>query len=218
MTPVPDRLVFALPKGRLLSAVEPLLTAAGLDLSCVAAAGRRLLLDLPSGHRVLLVKPADVPTYVDRGIAHAGIAGLDTLLESGVDLYEPLDLGVGRCRMVVAEPKAAPRRLRRGMDLVVATKYPRIARAHYLGRGIHPDLIELSGSVELGAVSGLADQIVDLVESGATLLENGLVEVETVLESSARLVVAPAALKLHSSTIARLNEALSNATERTLHA
>ncbi len=211
MTPVPERLVLALPKGRLLPAVAPLFARAGLDLSPVLAPGRRLRFELPSGDAVLLVKPADVPTYVDRGVAHVGVAGRDTLLESGRDLYEPLDLGVGRCRLVVAEPAASARPLRRGMALTVATKYPRIARAHYLRRGIHPDVIELAGSVELGAIAGLADQIVDLVESGSTLRANGLREVETILESSARLAVAPAALKLRARRISALVEALGRA-------
>ncbi|RMG96409.1 MAG: ATP phosphoribosyltransferase [Deltaproteobacteria bacterium] len=211
MTPVPDPLVFALPKGRLVRAVTPLFRRAGIDLSVLDEAGRRLRFELPTGDTVLLVKPADVPTYVDRGVAHVGVAGLDTLLEADRDLYEPLDLGVGRCRMVVAEPAGTPRDLRRGMDLRVATKYPRIARAHYLRRGIHPDVIELAGSVELGAVVGLADQIVDLVESGSTLRENGLREVETVLHVSARLVVGPAALKLRSDRISRLVDALAAA-------
>jgi ATP phosphoribosyltransferase len=213
MAPVPERLTFALPKGRILDQALPLLAAAGLDIApALDEAGRKLLFELPSGETILLVKPVDVPTYVEHGIADFGIAGLDTLLEQSRDLYEPVDLGIGRCRLAVAEPRDARRGLRRGMALRVATKYPRCALRHYRARGIQPDIIPLWGSVELGPITGLADQIVDLVESGETLRQNALVEVETIFEVSSRLIVNAASLRLKqpavSQTIASLRRAV----------
>jgi ATP phosphoribosyltransferase len=201
-------LTFALPKGRLIDAVLPLLDAAGIALGeTVAQAGRRLEVVAPDGTRVLLVKPSDVPTYVEYGVADVGIAGRDTLEEQGRDLYEPVDLGIGACRLVVAEPVDRPR-LRRTTELRVATKYPRLARKHYLARGIAPEIIPLLGSVELGAITGLADQIVDLVESGETLRQNRLQEVETIMHVTSRLVVHPASLKLQAVAVSRVIEAL----------
>jgi ATP phosphoribosyltransferase len=220
MAPVPERLTFALPKGRILDQALPLLAAAGLDLaSALDEAGRKLLFELPSANgwvtRIMLVKPVDVPTYVEHGIADFGIAGLDTLLEQGRDLYEPVDLRTGRCRLVVAEPATSSSSLQRGMNLRVATKYPRCALRHYRARGIQPDIIPLWGSVELAPITGLADQIVDLVESGETLRQNDLVEVETIFQVTSRLIVNAASLRLKqpavSRTIAALRRAVENA-------
>jgi len=218
--PVAEPIAIALPKGRILDQALPLLARAGIDLRAVVAdAGRRLLLPTPLGGRVLLVKPVDVPTYVEHGIADLGIAGLDTLAEEDRDLYEPVDLGIGRCRMVVAEPMSAQDRpLRRpGEGLRVATKYPRIALRHYRARGIQAQMIHLVGSVELGAVTGLADQIVDLVESGETLRQNHLREVETILHVTSRLIVHPASLKLKRARIEALIGALRTAITQPSH-
>jgi ATP phosphoribosyltransferase len=157
---------------------------------------------------VLLVKPADVPTYVEYGVADFGIAGRDTLEEQDRDLYEPVDLGIAACRLVVAEPMDRPARLRRGMSLRVATKYPNLCRKHYEAKGISPEIIPLYGSVELGALTGLADQIMDLVESGETLRQNRLQEVETVMHVTSRLIVHPASLKLRSDRVSRVVSAL----------
>ncbi len=202
-------LTFALPKGRLLDRALPLLDEAGIELTeAVENAGRRLEVVAPDGTRVLLVKPIDVPTYVEYGVADIGIAGGDTLEEQGRDLYEPVDLGIGACRLVVAEPLDRATRLRRTTELRVATKYPRLARKHYLSRGIAPEIIPLLGSVELGAVTGLADQIVDLVESGETLRQNRLTEVETIMHVTSRLVVHPASLKLRAAEVSRVIEAV----------
>lgn len=230
MAPVPERLTFALPKGRILDQAMPLLAAAGLDLAdALQQAGRKLLFELPGGTRIMLVKPVDVPTYVEHGIADVGIAGLDTLLEQGRDLYEPVDLGTGRCRLVVAEPAGHSDSLnslvhggrgglRRGMNLRVATKYPRCALRHYRAQGIQPDIIPLWGSVELAPITGLADQIVDLVESGETLRQNDLVEVETIFEVTSRLIVNAASLRLKqpavSHTIAALRRAIETGKRR----
>jgi ATP phosphoribosyltransferase len=214
MAPRAERLTFALPKGRILKQVLPLLRQVGLDLGLVweGEHDRRLLIDLPGGARVLLVKPVDVPTYVERGIADLGVAGSDTLGEAARDLYEPLDLQIGRCRLVVAEPADRPAPLRRGMHLRVATKYPRLTLNHYRAKGIHPDIIPLFGSVELAPITGLADQIVDLVESGATLRQNNLQEVETILYVTSRLIVHPASLKLKQAPVGALIAALRAAT------
>lgn len=206
---VKAELTFALPKGRILDQTLPLLERAGVSIAeAVGGAGRRLMVDLPGGARALLVKPTDVPTYVEYGIADVGIAGRDTLEEQGRDLYEPIDLGVAACRMVVAEPSERPSRMLRGMALRVATKYPRLTQRHYLARGISPEIIPLYGSVELGALTGLADQIVDLVESGETLRQNALVEVETIMHVTSRFIVHPASLKLKPDTLSGLIEAL----------
>jgi ATP phosphoribosyltransferase len=216
MAPVPERLTFALPKGRILDQAMPLLAAAGLDLAAALDdAGRKLLFELPGGTRIMLVKPVDVPTYVEHGIADFGIAGLDTLLEQGRDLYEPVDLGTGCCRLVVAEPSSTSRRsgLRRGMNLRVATKYPRCALRHYRARGIQPDIIPLWGSVELAPITGLADQIVDLVESGETLRQNDLVEVETIFQVTSRLIVNAASLRLKQPAVSHTIAALRRAVE-----
>ncbi|MFO0635728.1 MAG: ATP phosphoribosyltransferase [Nannocystaceae bacterium] len=201
-------LTIALPKGRILGDAAALLGRAGLGTDALRGDDRRLSIPLPGGHRALLVKPIDVPTYVEYGVAALGVAGGDTLREQARDLYEPVDLGIGRCRLVVAEPRDRPSTLQRGMTVRVATKYPRLARAHYLARGIDPEVIELGGSVELAAVTGLADQIVDLVESGETLRQNGLREVDTVLEVTSRLIVNPAALKLHAAQVTAVIEAI----------
>ena len=205
-----DSLTFALPKGRILKQALPLLKRVGVDLAAVweGEHDRRLLFDLPGDARILLVKPVDVPTYVEHGIADVGIAGSDTLGEEARDLYEPVDLGIGACRLVVAEPAARPTALRRGMALRVATKYPRLALRHYRARGIKPDIIPLFGSVELGPITGLSDQIVDLVESGETLRQNNLREVETILHVTSRLIVHPASLKLKQAAVTDLIAAL----------
>lgn len=204
-----EELTFALPKGRILGPALALLQAAGVDTGELGQAkDRRLMLDLPGGGRALLVKPSDVPTYVEHGVADLGIAGADTLREQARDLYEPVDLGIGACRLTVAEPRDRPARLRRGMQLRVATKYPNLARNHYHSKGISPEIIPLYGSVELGPITGLADQIVDLVESGETLRQNRLVEVETVMHVTSRLIVHPASLKLEPGPVARIIDAL----------
>lgn len=216
MRAVGEGLTFALPKGRILRSALGLLTKAGLELGDVEpGSDRKLLLDLPNGVRILLVKPSDVPTYVEHGAADIGVAGSDTLEEQGRDLYEPVDLEIGACRLAIAEPTDRPARLKRGMELRVATKYPKLARRHYSERGISPEIIPLYGSVELGPITGLADQIVDLVESGETLRQNRLVEVETIMHVSSRLIVHPATLKLRPQPIAALVEALRRVVEQT---
>lgn len=203
-----DPIILALPKGRLADEAVALFSRAGYDISSVLGESRRLVHDCGE-LRVLVVRSSDVPTYVAYGAADAGICGRDVLDEQGRDLYEPLDLGIGACRMVLAEPAQRPVDERLPIHLRVATKYPEITRRFTQSRGITAEVIELGGSVELAAIAGLADRIVDLVQSGETLRANGLVEVQTIMEVTARLVVNPARLKLRSATLSAFIERLA---------
>jgi ATP phosphoribosyltransferase len=166
--------------------------------------------DARHGLRFLALKPVDIPVYVEHGAADLGIVGKDLLLEQGRDVYEPLDLGFGSCRLVVAEPA----HLRLTDDpaawssLRVATKYPRLAERHFHQKGIQVEIVPLAGSVELAPAMGLAERIVDLVDSGRTLRENGLVEVEEIARSTARLIVNRASLKTCHAAIQALMDAL----------
>ncbi|MGB1700365.1 MAG: ATP phosphoribosyltransferase [Nannocystaceae bacterium] len=206
------RLTFALPKGRIIKDAAPILEAAGISLEGVAQKGdRRLEFEIGEDYRVLLVKPTDVPTYVGHGVADFGIVGRDTLEEQSRDLYEPIDLEIGRCRMCVAEPRTAPARATAGTLIKVATKYPTVAERHYRAKGVETEIIPLFGSVELGCLTSLADQIVDIVESGETLRQNDLVEVETIFSVSSRLVVSPASLKVDRIRIRDIIEAIREA-------
>ena len=194
-----DRLTIALPKGRVLRAVAPLLGRAGADAQVLLADDRSLVREMATAQlRFLLLKPDDVPTYVEYGAADLGICGRDVLMERPSDTYQPLDLAVGRCRMVVAgvkgrrEPAGVPR---------VATKYPRSATAYFAQRGVQVDVVYLQGSVELAPLVGLSDLIVDLVETGATLVQNGLEERAEVARISSVLIANRAAYKLRQERI-----------------
>jgi ATP phosphoribosyltransferase len=201
-------LTVAVPKGRVLRALAPVFERAGIDASEVLADDRRLIRHSADDNlRFLLLKPDDVPTYVEYGAADLGISGRDVLLERGYDLYQPLDLGIGRCRMVVAAPQGAvipavPR---------VATKYPRITARHFAARGVQAEIIFVQGSVELAPLVGLADLIVDLVESGATLAENNLAEREVICEIASVLVANRSIYKLRHDSVAPFVERLRNA-------
>lgn len=199
-------LTVALPKGRVLRAVAPLLSRAGVDAGILLSDERALVRESPeAGLRFLLLKPDDVPTYVEYGAADLGVCGRDVLVERMCDLYQPLDLAVGRCRMVLAgvAGRAAPSGVPR-----VATKYPRIAAEHFARRGVQAEVIYVYGSVELAPLTGLSDLIVDLVETGATLAQNGLVEIEDVARISSVLVANRAAYKLQQSRVRPLVETL----------
>ena len=203
----PDALLtVAVPKGRILAEAVALLRRAGIDARGALRDQRRLSIDLPgAGLRLLLLRPADVPTYVAHGAADVGVAGSDVLEESDADLYEPLDLGIGRCRMVVAEPIDGASVARDGHgQLRVVTKYPNVTRRWLEGKGIAAEVIRVAGSVEIGAIMGLADRIVDLVQTGGTLRANHLREVETIMDVSSRLVVNRAALKVRRAAVDRL--------------
>lgn len=206
-------LTIAIAKGRLQAETLDLLTSAGLVFSDEALSSRRLAIEDESGRfRLIFVKPADVPVYVEHGIADCGIVGRDVLLESDADLLQPLSLNLGACRIVVAaKNEVAVKQL--GM-LRVATKYPRIAARHFGARGVAVELIELSGSVELAAVLGLADCIVDLVETGKTLQENDLSVVDVITESSARIVVNRASYQLKAAAVSQFIRSLEKTIRR----
>jgi ATP phosphoribosyltransferase len=173
---------------------------AGIDLGTTLGDTRRLTHD-SGGLRVLVVRSQDVPTYVEHGAADLGIAGRDVLEEERPDLYEPLDLGLGACRMVVAERGDRPVDERGLVHVRVATKYPEVTRRWLQGRGLYAEVIKLYGSVELAPLVGLGDRIVDLVSTGETLRQNGLVEVDTIMHVTSRLVVNKASLKLRGPEI-----------------
>jgi ATP phosphoribosyltransferase len=214
MTPT---VTLALSKGRIFEETMPLLAAAGIEVLEDPEKSRKLI--LPTSRpdvRVVLVRATDVPTYVQYGGADLGVTGFDTLLEHGSEngnagLYQPLDLGIARCRMSVAvradfDYASA---VRQGSRLKVATKYVGIARDFFAAKGVHVDLIKLYGSMELAPLTGLADAIVDLVSTGNTLRANQLVEVERIMDISSRLVVNQAALKLKREPIRRIIDAFS---------
>jgi ATP phosphoribosyltransferase len=213
----PRLLTIALPRGRILDEALPLFAKAGVDLGAAekARAGRRLIIPIPEhGLRVLIVRDTDVPAYVEHGAADLGVAGRDVLEEQDRDLYEPLDLGIGRCRLVVAEPKERPVDETAQVHLRYATKFPELTRRHLQARGTVAEIIKLYGSIEIAPMIGLADRIVDLVSSGETLRQHQLREVETILEVSARICVGRAAAKLYGDQIDELVSRLRRACAR----
>ena len=205
----------ALSKGRILDETLPLFAAAGIRASEDPAASRKLIIGTSRRNlRLIIVRATDVPTYVRYGAADLGVVGGDILMEQGGDgLYQPLDLGIARCRMLVAVRNGFDyrRAVRQGARLRVATKYLSIAREHFAAKGVHVDLIKLYGSMELAPLTGLADAIVDLVSTGNTLKANGLVAVEEIAQISARLAVNQAAFKLKHAAIEPLLDALKRA-------
>ncbi len=196
-----EPLVMALPKGRILEEARPLLAHAGIEPEPEFddPKSRKLKFKTSNpGLDLISVRSFDVATIVAFGGAHLGIAGSDVLMEFAYsEIYAPLDLGIGRCRMAVAEPKAMSESddPRRWSHVRVATKYPEITRAHFAARGVQAECIKLNGSMEIAPSLGLCQRIVDLVSTGSTLKANGLVEIEQVAEVSSRLVVNRAALK-----------------------
>ena len=207
------QLTIAVAKGRLQAETLDLLTGMGLAFSSEALSSRQLAIEDGSrSYRLIFVKPADVPVYVEYGVADCGIVGRDVLLESSTDLLQPLSLNIGACRIVVAAKNDA--QLNRLGMLRVATKYPRIAARHFGARGVAVDLIELSGSVELAPILGLADCIVDVVATGKTLEENGLRIVEVITDSAARLVVNRASYQLKAEALGQFIKSLEDTLRR----
>ena len=208
-----EKLTVALPKGRMQDEVLALFAAAGYPMD--GEVGRKLFFDDETGRlRFMLAKPGDVPTYVEYGAADLGVAGLDVLRENDYDLYEPLGLGVGACRLSLAgPPEVLERNLRLEANVRVASKYPRQARAYFESRGITAEVIYLTGSIELAPAVGIADLLVDLVQTGRTLVENGLIELETIMTSQATLVVNPASHKLRFEAVQGVIAALSRVVE-----
>ncbi len=205
----------ALSKGRILEETLPLLARAGIVPSENPETSRKLIVATnDSDVSIVILRAQDVPTYVQHGAADLGVAGKDVLLEHGGDgLYQPLDLRIGRCRLVVATRRGFDwaGTVQRGARIRVASKYVDTAREHFAAKGMHVDLIKLYGSMELAPLTGLADAIVDLVSTGNTLKANQLVEVETIMEITSRLVVNQAALKLKREPIRAIIDAFASA-------
>lgn len=207
-----ELITVAVPKGRLLDEASALFErAVGVSPKALLSGTRKLAADAPeAGLRFISIRAADVASYVEHGAAAVGIVGLDVLREEPRDLYEPLDLGIGRCDVIVARPRGA-KPLPRGVAPRVATKYVALATRHFAAKGIPAEIIPLHGSIEVAPSLGLADVIVDITETGETLRANGLVVEERVLAVTARLVVNRVALKLHAERLRRLIKALSKA-------
>lgn len=201
-----DKITIALSKGRLAEQAIELMEAAGYDCSAAKEKSRKLILeDSRTGFRFIMAKPADVPTYVEYGAADIGVVGKDTLLEEGRHLYEVLNLGFGACRMCVCGAKDLAGRLDMIPNKRVATKYPHIAKEYFEGKKHESvEIIKLNGSVELAPLIGLSEVIVDIVESGKTLEENGLAVLETIADISARMVVNRVSMKMKSERIQEL--------------
>jgi ATP phosphoribosyltransferase len=208
-------ITLALSKGRIFDETLPLLAAAGIRPTDDPERSRKLVLRTSRRDlRLLIVRASDVPTYVQYGAAELGVAGKDVLLEhGGAGLYQPLDLGIAACRMMVAVPEGFDYAgaVRQGARIRVATKYIQTAREHFAAKGVHVDLIRLYGSMELAPIVGLADAIVDLVSSGNTLRANRLLAVEEIRPISARLIVNQAALKLKRDAIQPLLDEFAKA-------
>ena len=208
-------ITIALSRGRIYDETVPLLKAAGIVARGNPETSRKLILATNRRDvRLIIVRAADVPTYVQYGAADLGVAGKDVLDEhGGQGLYQPLDLGIARCRMMVAVPAGFDyrRAVRQGARLKVATKYVQTAREHFAAKGVHVDLIKLYGSMELAPLTGLADAIVDLVSTGRTLKANNLKAVETIAPVSARLIVNQAALKVKRAALQPLLDAFTRA-------
>jgi len=201
-------LTIALSKGKLFEPAMELLARVGLISRKISGESRRLVFENPaSGTTIMIVRPSDVPTYVEYGAVDAGIVGADVLMEQATDVYEPLDLGFGACRLAVAAP-AAIKSNGRLNKLRVATKYPNVTERHFTNKGIPIEIIKLYGSIELAPMVGLADCIVDLISTGKTLKAHHLVVKEIIASSTARLIVNRASLKLKYQRINDLIEAL----------
>ena len=206
-----ETLTIALSKGRMQEQSLELFARAGIHVNEDERNSRKLLLTSGDGlYNFVFVKPGDVPTYVEYGVADAGICGRDVLLESGANVHEPLDLQLGRCRIAVAGRQEV---LGEDYNLLatvrVATKYPKIATAYFHEKGVPIEVIPLSGSVELAPLLGLSDRIVDLVETGRTLKENGLEVIDVITESTARLIVNRASFHLKMRQVSQMIEALT---------
>lgn len=207
-------LTIALSKGKLLEPTLKLFARAGYTCNGLSLDSRRLVFRCPERDATLLiVRPSDVPTYVEYGVADAGVVGKDMLLEQNRDVYEPMDLKFGACRIAVAALRGQELRERLSSKIRVATKYPNITERYFNGKGVPVEIIKLYGSIELAPIVGLADRIVDLVSTGNTLKAHDLVETETITESTARLIVNRASLKMKYASLtemmARLRKGLA---------
>lgn len=204
----------AVPKGALFADCVSRLEAAGVEVGTLAEPGRQLVIRTP-GYEFIIGKPTDIPVYVASGAADVGIAGKDVLEESDLDVVEMLDLGFGECRFVVAEPEdahASIEELYRHLGVIrVATKYPRVTEAHFAAKGIQIEVVKLNGNIEIAPLIGIAEQVVDITQTGTTLRENRLRIVEDVMDSSARFIANPAALRTDTERVTGLVHRLSAA-------
>ncbi len=206
-----DYITIAIPKGRILDESVALFKKIGIDCDELLSSSRKLIFENTAQRmRYMIVRATDVPTYVEYGAADLGIVGKDTLLEQEKDVYEPLDLKFGYCRMMVAEPAGLAKDddPSRWSNIRIATKYPNITEKYFAGKGVQVEIIKLYGSIELAPLVGLSERIVDLVSTGETLKQNGLVEVETIAEITTRLIVNRASLKTKHRRIADIIEGL----------
>jgi ATP phosphoribosyltransferase len=208
-----DFITIAIPKGRILEESVELFGRIGIDCRELLSDSRKLVFDNTDQRmRYMIVRATDVPTYVEYGSADIGIVGKDTLMEQGKDVYEPLDLKFGYCRMVVAEPAnlAKVDDPSSWSHVRIATKYPHVTERYFAARGIQVEIIKLYGSIELAPLVGLSERIVDLVSTGETMRQNGLVEVETIAEITTRLIVNRASLKTRQKRISEIIRGLEN--------
>ena len=210
-----NTLTIALTKGRILEEVLPIFFKAGIEPVEDVSRSRKLLFDTNlDGVRLLILRGSDVPTYVELGAADMGVAGKDTLMEHGGNgIYEPLDLGIARCRLMTAGPKAvdATGNSRRGARITVATKYVNVAKQYYATQGRQAEVIKLYGAMELAPLMKLADEIVDIVDTGKTLVANGLEAREHIADISSRIIVNKAAMKMKHVAIQQLLDKLAQA-------
>ncbi|WP_028547076.1 ATP phosphoribosyltransferase [Paenibacillus taiwanensis] len=195
----------AMPKGRIYKQASALFRAAGLSVPEDEDQSRKLIIDIPEARmQFIMAKPVDVPTYVEYGVADIGIVGKDVLMEENKDVYELLDLGIARCRMsVIGLPEWKPATHPR-----VATKYPNVASQYFRERGQQVEVIKLNGSIELAPLIGLADRIVDMVETGTTLRENGLIELQEMFGITSRLIANRVSYRMKNETIQQLCDQL----------
>ncbi len=209
-------LTLALSKGRIFEETLPMLERAGISISENPDSTRKLIIKTSHPNlQIIIVRASDVPTYVQFGGADIGVAGKDVLLENGVEgLYVPIDLGIAKCRMSVAVKEGFDYNaaVKQGARLKIASKYVQCAREHFANKGVHVDMIKLYGSMELAPLVGLADAIVDLVSTGNTLKANHLVEVETIMQISAQLIVNQAAHKRHRAQMQEFLNAFATVT------
>jgi len=203
-------ITIAMSRGRLLTESVELFANAGIDIKAVTKNSRKLIFDFDDlGMKILITRPTDVPAYLEYGAADCGIVGKDTLMESSADLYEPLDLKIGNCRLVVAAPNGFSMDNR--FSLRIGTKYPKVSSEFFVAKGISAEIVKLNGSLELAPLAGLSDVIVDLTATGETLKTNKLYEIETIAEITGRLVVNKVSMKVKSKEIRKLIQNLKKA-------
>lgn len=209
-----DYLTIAMPKGRIFEEASELLRQAGYRLPPEFEDSRKLIIDVPEENfRFILAKPMDVPTYVEHGVADLGIAGKDVMLEEERDVYELLDLKISKCYLAVA---GVPNTRMSDVAPKIATKYPNVAAAYFREQGEQVEIIKLNGSIELAPIIGLSDRIVDIVSTGRTLLENGLVEYEKIVDITSRLIANPVSYRVKDARISDIVERLSKVIDNEL--